>query len=44
MDDVLYHKGFLYIFKLISTKLISRHYKNCLVSHFEVKKTSDLIA
>ena len=34
----------MFILKAIQTELISRHYNNPLVSHFDIKKTCELLA
>ncbi len=41
---MLHWEGLPYIPKVISTKLISRHYDNPLAGHFDIKKIPELIA
>ena len=39
IKKVFYYQSFLYILKVICSKLISRHYNNLLAGHFNIKKT-----
>lgn len=41
---MLHHQSLLYIFELIRTELISKHYNNPLAGHFGIGKTWELIA
>ena len=36
---MLYHQGFLYIMKIIQSKIISRHYDNLLTNYYDIEKT-----
>ena len=44
MKRVLHHQGLFYAPKIIQIKLISQHYNNLLVSHFDIEKIQELIA
>ncbi len=44
IEQVFHYQGFLYVPKVIRSKLISRHHNNPLASHFGIKKTRELIA
>ena len=44
IKQVLHYQSFLYIPKLIHSKLINKHYDNPLTGHFGIKKTGKLIA
>ncbi len=44
IKKVFHYQGLLYIIKVICSKLISRHYDNCLIGYFRIKKTQKLIA
>ena len=44
IEEVFHYKYFLYVLKVICSKLISRHYENPLASHFGIKKMQKLIA
>lgn len=37
--EIFYYQGFLYISKIMCSKLISRHHNNSLVGHFGIKNT-----
>ena len=39
IEGVFYYQGFLYILKVICSKLINRYYDNPFVGHFGIKKT-----
>ena len=43
IDRVLYHKGLLFVPKVIWTEFISPHHDNPLVDHFGVDKTRELV-
>ena len=42
-DGVLYHKGLLFVSRVIETELISQHYNNQLAGYFCINKTKELI-
>lgn len=39
IEPVLYYQRLLYILKVMCSELMSRHYDNPLVGHFEIDKT-----
>ena len=41
---MLYYQDFLYILKIIYSKLINRYYNNLLTGNFKIKKPHKLIA
>ena len=43
VDEVLHFESLPYIPEVICTELISRHNNNLLASHFEIKKTRELV-
>ncbi len=43
VDRVLDWKDIFYVLRVIWTELICRHYDNVLASHFDIKKTRELI-
>ncbi len=43
-EQVLHYQGFLYVPKVIRSKLISRHHDNPFAGHFGIEKTKELIA
>ena len=38
-DGILHHQGLLYVFEIIRTELISRHYNDLIAGHFGIEKT-----
>ena len=43
VNEVFYYQNLLFILKIIQTELISYHYNNFLASHFDIKKTCELL-
>lgn len=43
MEDIFYHKDFLYIPEIIYSKIISHHHNDPLASYYGIKKTKELI-
>ena len=38
IKKMLYYQSFLYILKVIFSELISKHYNDPLIGHFDIKK------
>ena len=43
LDRVLYHQELPFVPEAIQTEIISRHYNDPLVGHFNINKTKDLV-
>ena len=44
VEEVLHHRGILFVPKALQTELISRHHNDPLAGHFCIKKTHELLA
>ena len=44
INKIFHHQGLPFIYKVIWTELISRHYNNLLASHFDIKNTCKFLA